>query len=67
MLEWLLGLTKGRWMGFLTRDVMLQATRWIIWSFQTKFCTKHFFLSRHNQISEIFSKIECRDCCDFVI
>ena len=42
MLEWLLGLTKGRWMGFLTRDVMLQATRWIICSFQKKFCTNHF-------------------------
>lgn len=26
MIEWVLGITKGRWMGFLTRDVMLNAT-----------------------------------------
>jgi len=26
LIEWVLGLTKGRWMGFLTRDVMLNAT-----------------------------------------
>jgi len=26
MFEWLLGISKGRWMGFLTRDVMLNAT-----------------------------------------